>query len=100
MGRVRSAALSIGLSAVIIYLAVHAVTGRQGLIAFMDLQRQERALLAERDALVLERARLQVRVGRLKPESLDLDYLDERARALLAASEPGELVFILEPNGG
>jgi cell division protein FtsB len=100
MGRVRSAALSIGLSAVILYLAVHAVTGRQGLIAFMDLQKEERALISERAALVAERARLQTRVARLKPESLDLDYLDEKARALLAASEPGELVFAVGPDGG
>ena len=99
MGKARAIALSFGLSAVIVYLAVHAVTGRQGLVAFMELQRQERALIAERDALAAERARLMVRTARLKPESLDVDYLDEKARALLAAGEPGEVFFAAEPKG-
>ena len=96
MGRVRSAALSLGLGATILYLAVHAVTGRQGLVAYMDLQRQERELSTERTALTAERARLERRAARLRPESLDLDYLDEKARELLGGAEPGELVFTLE----
>jgi cell division protein FtsB len=93
---VRSAALSLGLGATILYLAVHAVTGRQGLIAYVELQRQERALLAERKALAEERARLERRASRLRPDSLDLDYLDEKARELLGAGEPGELIFTVE----
>lgn len=31
-----------------------------------------------------------------RPESLDLDYLDERARITLAAGDPDEIVFALE----
>lgn len=98
MSRVRFAALSVGLSAVIVYLAFHAVTGRQGLIAYMDLQRQEETLAGEWDALSLERAQLEARAARLRPETLDLDYLDERARALLAAGDPDEVVFAMTPD--
>jgi hypothetical protein len=33
----------------------------------------------------------------LKPGSLDLDYLDERARVELAAGDASEIVFALPP---
>ncbi|MBL8550700.1 MAG: septum formation initiator family protein [Hyphomonadaceae bacterium] len=99
MGKARTIALGFILGAIIVYLAVHAVTGRHGLVAFVELQRQERALIAERDALTAERAQLSLRTARLKPESLDIDYLDEKARALLARGAPGELVFAVEPRG-
>ena len=39
---------------------------------------------------------LERRASRLRPESLDLDYLDEKARELLGAGEPGELIFTVE----
>jgi cell division protein FtsB len=48
------------------------------------------ALEAERDAL-------EARAARLRPETLDLDYLDERARITLAAGDSEELVFALDP---
>ena len=44
MSKHGSAMLSIGLGAAILYLGAQAVTGRQGLVAYVDLQAQERAL--------------------------------------------------------
>jgi len=96
MAKHASAALSIGLGAAILYLGAHAVTGRQGLLAYVGLQEQERALEAQVSALEGERAQLEARAARLRPESLDLDYLDERARITLAAGESDELVFALD----
>ena len=93
-----SAALSIGLGAAILYLGAHAVTGRQGLAAYVDLQARERVLVAQLAEVEAERAALEARVARLAPETLDLDYLDERARITLAASDGEELVFALAPN--
>ncbi len=91
-----SAALSLGLGAAILYLGAHAVTGRQGLVAYVDLQAQERVLVGQLTALQAEQAALEARAGRLKESTLDLDYLDERARVLLAAGDEHELVFALE----
>ena len=88
--------LSIGLGAAILYLGAHAVTGRQGLVAYVDLQAQERALEQRVEALNGERAALEARAARLRPQTLDLDYLDERARITLAAGNPDELVFALD----
>ncbi|MBC7770573.1 MAG: septum formation initiator family protein [Phycisphaerales bacterium] len=96
MGKHGSAALSIGLGAAILYLGAHAVTGHQGLLAYVDLQAEERTLISRIDTLSGEQAALEARAGRLRPESLDLDYLDERARITLAAGDPDEIVFALE----
>jgi cell division protein FtsB len=89
-------ALNIILGGAIVYLAAHAVTGRQGLLAYVDLQSQERVLEARMSAVTGERAQLEARAARLRPESLDLDYLDERARITFAAAGPDELVFAVE----
>lgn len=97
MAKQGSAVLSIGLGAAILYLGAHAVTGRQGLVAYVDLQARERVLESQLADLEAERARLDERAARLRPDSLDLDYLDERARILLAAGDDREVVFAL-PN--
>jgi cell division protein FtsB len=89
----KNLAVSVGLAAGIVYLVTHAVAGQHGLLAFMETRAQEASLIAERDALNSERAELVARAGRLRG-TIDKDYLDERARALLGAAAPGELVFV------
>jgi len=96
MGKQGSTALSIGLGAAILYLGAHAVTGRQGLVAYVDLQAQERTLESRLETIQDERDALEARAARMRPESLDRDYLDERARVLLAAGDPDEIVFALD----
>lgn len=96
MAKAGSTVLSLGLGAAILYLGAHAVTGPQGLVAYVDLQAQEQALETQLADLAAERAALEARAARLKPESLDLDYLDERARLMLAAGDPEEIVFTLD----
>jgi len=96
MGKHGSTAVSIGLGAAILYLGAHAVTGQQGLVAYMDLQAQERGLEAQVASLTSEHAELEARAARLRPQTLDLDYLDERARITLAAGDSEEIVFSLE----
>jgi cell division protein FtsB len=98
MAKNGSAMVSLGLGAAILYLGAHAVTGPQGLAAYVDLQARERALELQLDELSQERAALEARAARLKPESLDRDFLDERARALLGEHAAEELVFALEAD--
>lgn len=97
MGKHGSTALSIGLGAAILYLGAHAVTGHQGLLAYVDLQAQERTLEERVSSLEDERASLEARAARMRPETLDLDYLDERARITLAAGDSEEIVFSIDP---
>jgi len=95
MAKHGSAALSIGLGAAILYLGAHAVTGRQGLVAYVDLQAQERVLEERVAELVTEEARLEARAQRLRPGHIDADYLEERARITLAAGDSEDIVFDL-----
>jgi cell division protein FtsB len=89
-----SAALSLGLGAAILYLGAHAVTGRQGLVAYVDLQTQQRTLEEHLAELAREEAALEARAARLTPgQQFDNDYLEERARITLAAGESEEIVF-------
>ena len=96
MAKHGATALNVILGGAILYLAAHAVTGRQGLVAYVDLPAPERVLEDRIVTIEAERARLEARAARLRPESLDLDYLDERARITLAAAEADEMVFALE----
>ncbi|MGZ9106272.1 MAG: FtsB family cell division protein [Rhodoplanes sp.] len=78
-------ALCLHLTAAIVigYFGVHAYTGDRGLKARKDLNQQIAELTAELAATKAEREKWQRRVALLKPERLDPDLLEERARALL-----------------
>jgi cell division protein FtsB len=96
MAKQGSVALSIGLGAAILYLGAHAVTGRQGLVAYVDLQAQQRVLEERVASLETEEANLEARAQRLRPGHIDRDYLEERARITLAAGDSEEIVFDLD----
>jgi len=81
---------------VIGYFGVNAYTGNRGLRAKQDLDQQIAQLTSELAALKSERARWERRVALLKPESLDPDMLDERARALLDYINPRDLTLRLK----
>jgi cell division protein FtsB len=87
--------LNVGLGAAIVYLSAQALTGAQGLGAFVELQAQVERLDETRAQLAVEQTALEHAASRLREDGLDADYLDERARALLAAGRDGELVFAL-----
>lgn len=81
--------------AVIGYFAFHAVEGDRGLRAYFALTLQTELARAERDALREEREAIEQRVNLLKPDSLDLDMLDERARMALNKVHEDDLVILL-----
>jgi cell division protein FtsB len=78
---------------VIGYFSVNAYTGNRGLRAKQDLDQQIAQLDGELDALKAERAEWERRVARLRPESIDSDLLDERARGLLNYADPRDLIL-------
>jgi cell division protein FtsB len=95
-GGPKSVALSLGLSAVILYLTAHAVTGQQGLMSYMELQEQHEALLNEKGALAREHTDLEVRLKAMGSGRIDKDALEELARRQFAAAHPDEIVFELD----
>ncbi|MSO74593.1 MAG: septum formation initiator family protein [Alphaproteobacteria bacterium] len=82
----------------IVYFGYHAVQGERGLFAWVANSNKGAAARTHLAALSAEREGLEHKVARLRPESLDLDLLDERARALLNLSSPDEIVIIERPN--
>jgi cell division protein FtsB len=80
----------------IAYFGVNAFTGNHGLRARQDLDLQIAQLGQELTALKAERAVWERRITLLKPEGIDPDLLDERARALLDYADPRDLVLQLK----
>jgi cell division protein FtsB len=81
---------------VIGYFGVNSYSGNRGLRARQDLDQQIAELSAELDALKAERAAWERRVLLLKPDNIDPDMLDERARVLLNYVDPRELTLRLK----
>ncbi|MGE4220735.1 MAG: septum formation initiator family protein [Alphaproteobacteria bacterium] len=82
-------------AAVVGYFAYHTLQGDRGLKAYMELKQDVEQLQEEVDALSGERRVLENRVARLRPDGLDLDLLEERARAQFNLVQPDEAVILL-----
>jgi cell division protein FtsB len=76
------------------YFCYHLVQGERGLIAWLHLTNEIRDAKQQAAAVHEEREALERRVSHLRTESLDLDLLDERARATLNVARPDEVVIL------
>lgn len=76
-----------------IYFTFAAVQGQFGLFNRVQVEADIAALQLRRDALASELAALENRTRRLSDEFLDLDLLDERARAVLGLVRSDDLVI-------
>lgn len=83
-----------------LYLGYHAVQGNYGLLALRDLESQLIRLESVATEARQERLALEVRVDQLRPDSLDPELLDERARAVLGFSKRDEIVIYLPADNG
>ncbi|MBN2753183.1 MAG: septum formation initiator family protein [Rhodospirillaceae bacterium] len=91
--RLRAVFAPLAAVALIAYFSYHFVNGDRGLLAYHDLSlaiAQAEAIKLNTDA---ERAVLERRVSLLRPESLDLDMLEERSRIILDLAAPGDVVL-------
>ena len=86
------AATYVLLTGVIAIFAHSGLQGDHGLAAFREAEAEERRLRAELAELQAEREALANKVLRLSDRFLDLDLLDERARAVLGLVREDELV--------
>ncbi|MBI5165935.1 MAG: septum formation initiator family protein [Magnetospirillum sp.] len=83
----------IGVGAVA-YFAYHTVEGDRGVLAWMALKGEILEAELQLAKVSTERQQLEGRVQLLKPDHLDPDLLDERARAMLNMGRSGDvLVF-------
>lgn len=70
------------------YFGWHAYHGAHGLLGRADLIREELRLAAEIKGLQSQRASIERHIALLEPQSLDPDYLEERAISLLNFVDP------------
>ena len=76
------------------YFAYHLEIGDHGLEARAGLERRKQVLEGELAGLKEVRQRLERDVALLRPESLDPDMLDERARAILNLAHQDDLIMM------
>jgi cell division protein FtsB len=85
-------------AAMVGYFGVNAYTGKYGLNARLELDQEIVALTSELARLKRERADGEHRISLLRPDRLDPDTLDERARYQLDYANPHDLVRMTTPN--
>ena len=97
LARLRSYLPTAALGLLIVYFAVHAFTGEQGLLS----SNQRDATLMEKTqelaALQAQREDLEKRARLLRDTSLSADLLEERARSLLGFADPRDYVIRTKP---
>lgn len=82
-----------GLAALLsLYFAFAAVQGPSGILKRVQIEAETADLLAERDRLQAEVDEMANLARRLSDDYLDLDLLDERARAVLGMARADEAV--------
>ncbi len=84
-------------AALMIYFGYHAVQGDRGLIAWWNLRYEIEKVDFELAAARDERHVFEHRVTLLRPQSLDPDMLEERARLMLGAVHPADII-VPDPN--
>jgi len=96
--RLRLLVLPVLCAALLAYFTFNAVSGDQGLRKWSALNIEVENRRSDLDIVRTERQRLEHQVALLRPESLDPDLLDERARASLGVARPEELTIYRNPR--
>jgi cell division protein FtsB len=76
----------------IFYFAGHALTGEKGVIAWMGYKARIADLESEIERTSADVRALEERAARLREATLDLDYLEERARILVGVADPRDII--------
>lgn len=83
---------------VLAYFGFHALNGELGLVGRARIEHQFDDLEKQLDDLIAERRALVAKVSLLRPESLNPDMVDERARLNLNLVHANELVILRPGN--
>ncbi len=79
---------------VLAYFSYHMIQGNHGVIALLELRSKVAAAEVIRSDTSAEHRRLVQQVNLLRPDNLDPDMLEERARVMLNYVHPDEIVII------
>lgn len=98
MGSIKRFMPSFFLAVAIAYFGYHALTGEQGVLNWLVVQNEINEVEIQLAEARSEREALEITAARLRSDSLDLDYVEERARAIINVAHPREFYVELEPN--
>lgn len=76
------------------YFIVNAIKGDRGFFKYLYLKNKVENALAERERYAMIKKDLEHKVAMLSENSLDLDYLEERAKIVLNMAGDGEYVIL------
>jgi cell division protein FtsB len=91
--KLRRFLLPLGSIAVLAYFGYHSFNGDYGIWSRDRMQREAIGLEAELASLKVQHSELAQKAKLLRPESLDPDMIDERARRNLNVLHPDEIVI-------
>jgi cell division protein FtsB len=78
------------------YFGYHAFEGDRGLLAYLRLTQELKKAEISRDLIQADRMVIERRVALLRPDGVDPDMLDERARIMLNLGRRDELTIMLQ----
>ena len=79
-----------------IYLIYFLINGQRGLLKYFYLTKQNKEYRQILTDFKIENKYYSDRIKRLQPNTVDLDYLDEKVRKNLGFIDKNEIVIILE----
>lgn len=80
---------------VLVYTYYQLLTGDRGLLVWYELSQQVNLTKQQNAALAQQKEMLGTKVARLRPETLDLDFVDELIRRTLPMMRKDEIVLYL-----
>lgn len=80
------------------YFGFHLMNGERGVFAYFHQTHQHKLLEQELEKVRVDRKQMQLQVSGLRPQSLDLDLLDQQARAMLGLVAEDEKVILLNAD--
>ena len=90
---------SLGTILILLYFTYHIFQGNYGVIALMHMEERVSKLEKELNGLQKEKTQLERNVKLLRPDSLDIDLLEERARNVLHFAYGNEVVIKTDTIG-
>lgn len=80
------------------YFIYHSIQGERGMLSMFRMKKKLEDVRAQLSLLQSDKEVIERRVYLLRPDSLDLDMLDERARAVLNCARSDEVIIFEEPG--
>lgn len=96
-GRLRHIVFPVVIVAMMVYFTYHIFQGQRGVLAWIRLDKKLKEEEAILNALTQEKETLEKETYLLRPDSLDIDLLEEKARQVLNFAHPDEVV--IQANG-